>query len=250
MSEGAVYTPVPPHLVDDIHHNAEVHVRRTVILVEMCLRFSSVRCGDVLSHIFFIPGDVQTKFDLFLRPFAPGLRSLLGQYGFTIFQPPFFVFYRLLVGIYLGFCLGNGLVRRGEPSSSFARLLCTKKVVCDRCEFIVDFLSSGDQSREFYVTNKEWKHLRYVFLKLQDKISRPAATSRGPGKTVRINKRPKPRGEAAKEFLQVIGSEEEILRLMEPLGEEVSKALKDEGPFDFDLCLQLPPPLTGSSQTA
>jgi hypothetical protein len=248
MSEGAVYTPVPQELVDDVHHNAGVHVRRTVILVEICLRFSSVRCGDVLSDIFLIPGDVQTKFDLYLRPFARSLRLLLDQYGFTIFQPPFFVFYRLLVGMHLGFCLGDKPIREGK--SSPVRILCTKRVTCDRCEFIEEFLSSGEKSKEFIVTDKEWKHLRQVFLKLKDRVFPPAVTSGDPGKTVLLNKRPRPCVEAAKEFLKAIGSEEEISRLMEPHNEAVSKALNDEEPFDFDHFLQLPPPLAGSSQMA
>lgn len=245
VSEGAVYTPAPSDLSDDVHHNAEVHVRRVVILVEICLRFSSVRCGDVLSNVFSIPGDVQTKFDLFLRPLARSLRSLLHQYGFTVFQPPFFVFYRLLVGMYLGFCPSEEPRRRGNKSWR-ARLLCTKKVVCDRCEFMEEFLSSGDESTEFTVSNKEWKHLRYVFLKVKDSVFSPTVTSEGLWKTIRINKRPEPRIEAGEEFLRMIGDEEDISRLMEPHGEEVWKALKDGEPFDFDLCLQLPPPLAGS----
>jgi hypothetical protein len=46
----------------------------------------------------------------------------------------------------------------------------------------------------------------------------------------------------------MIGNEEEILKLMEPLDEEVRKALNDEKVFDFERCLQLPP-LQGGSQT-
>lgn len=248
VSEGAVYALVPPDLADDVRHNAEVHVRRTVMLVEICLRFSSARCGDVLFDVFFIPGDVQVKFDLFLRPLSRSLRSLLDQYGLTIFQPPFFVFYRFLVGMCLGFRLGDKLVKRGK--SSLARMLCTKKVICDRCEFVEEFLSSRDESRSFTVTNKEWKHLRYVFRKLEDRISFPTVVPGGLGKTVEMNKRPKRHGEAAKEFLRMIGNEEEIFKLMEPLKEEVWKTLNEGEPFDFDLCLQLPPSLAGSLQIA
>ena len=245
VSEGAVYTPVPLDLVDDVRHNAEVHVNRTVILIEICLRFSSVRCGNVLSDVFLMPGDVQTKFDLLLRPLARSLPSLLKQYGFTISQPPFFVFYRFLIGMYLGFCLGGDLTRsRGQ---SLARALCSKKVVCGRCEVIEEFLSSGDELKELIVTHKEWKHLRYVFLKLKDRVFPPVVTSGELWKGVRITKRPQSCIEAAKEFLRTIGDEEEISKLMKPLNEQVRKALDGEEPFDFDLCLQLPPlPIGGS----
>lgn len=246
-SEGAVYTKTTPDLLGDVRHNAEANVRRTVILAEICLRFSSARCGEVLTHIFSIPGDIQTKFDFFLRPLARNLRLLLNQYGFTIFYPPFFQFYRFLVGVYLGFCLNDKFRRGGE--SSLARVLCTKKLVCDHCEFVEEFLSSGDQSREFTVTNKEWKHLRYVFLKIKDKIFSPTVTSESLWKTLTIRKRPQPRMKAAKEFLEMIGNEEEILRLMEPFNEEVLKALRDEEPFDFNLCLQLPPSLLAGSSS-
>ena len=240
VSQGAVYAPVPPDLEDDVVYNAGVHVRRTITLIEICLRFSPVRCGDVLSDVFFIPGDTQAKFDLFLRPLARGLRSLLNQYGFPIFHPPFFLFYRFLVGMYLSFRLGDGSAQRGK--SWLARMICTKKVVCEHCEFIERFLSSGEESTEIVVTNKEWKHLKYVFPKLKDKVFSPTLISGGPQKMVRINRRPRLHAEAAKEFLQTIGNEEEISRLMEPLAGEVQKALKGEEPFDFDLCLQLPPP--------
>lgn len=153
VSEGAVYTPAAPDLMDDIRHNAEVHVRRTVIVVEICLRFSSDRCGDVLVEVFVIPGDVQTKFDLFYCPLARNLRLLLEQYEYTIFRSPFFVFYRFLVGMYLNFYLGGKFIRRGKLS--LATMFCTKKVVCDRCKSIDEFLSSRDESKELVVTNKE-----------------------------------------------------------------------------------------------
>lgn len=245
VSEGAVYTPVPLDLIDDVRHNAEVHVNRTVALIEICLRFSSARCGNVLSDVLLIPGDVQTKFDLLLHPLARSLRSLLKQYGFTISQPPFFVFYRFATGMYLGFCLGGDLIR--SDGQSLARVLCSKKVVCDRCEFIEGFLSSGDKSRELIVTHKEWKHLRYVFLKLKDRVFSPVVTSGDLWKAVRITKRPQLRIEAAKEFLRTIGDEEDILKLTEPLNEEVRKALDGEEPFDFDLFLRHPPPPICSS---
>jgi hypothetical protein len=247
VSEGVIYTPVPPGLMDDVRHNAEVHVRRTVIVIEICLRFSSARCGDVLSDTFLIPGDVQTKFDLFLHPLARSLRSLLDQYKSTIFRPPFFVFYRLIVGMHLGFCRGDEVLRRGEQS--LARIVCTKKVVCDRCEFIEGFLSSRDESKELIVTNKEWKHLRYVFPKLKERIFSPAVTSGDLWKSVRITKRPQPPIGAAKEFLRMIGCEEDISKLMEPLNEEVRRALDDGESFDFELCLPLPPPLDCGPQT-
>ena len=241
VSEGAIYASVPPDIVDDARHNAEVHVRRAVILVEICLRFSSVRCGGVLSDIIVIPGDIQIKFDLFLRPFARSLRPLLDQYELTIFQPPFFLFYRFLVGIYLGFCFNGQPKRKGQLS--LARRLCTKKVICDRCEFMEQFLSSEDESKELIVTSQEWKHLRYVLLKLKDRILSPTVTSRGLETTVLIEKRSQPCVEAAEEFFRMIGNEEEISKLMEPFDQEVWKALRDEEPFDFDLCLQLPHPL-------
>ena len=248
-SEGAVYFPVAQDLIDGLHHNAEVHVRRIVIVIEICLRFSSARCGEVLSEVFSIPGDIHIKFDLFLRPLARNLRSLLGQYDFPIFRQPFFLFYRLLVGMYLGFCLGGEPTQRGQPT--LARILCTKKVVCNNCQNIQDFLSSRDESRELLITNKEWKHLRYVIPKLKDEIFPPIVTSGGLRKTIRINKRRRSRANAAKEFLEVIGDEEEISRLMEPFDEEVRKALNDEEAFDFELCLQLPvPPSPSGSRSA
>lgn len=246
MNEGAVYALETPDLTDDIRHNAEVHIRRTMIVVEICLRFSSVRCGDVLFDVLVIPGDVQTKFDLFYRPFARSLRSLLEQYKFTIFQPPFFVFYRLLVGMYLSSYLGGEFIRRGKPS--LARSVCTKKAVCDRCKLVNEFLSSGDQSRELVVTNKEWRHLRYIISKLKESVIPPTVTTTGDlWKAVRITKCPEPHVEAAKEFLRVVGDEKEISRLMEPLDEEVRKALNYEELFDFQRCLQLPSSLPGGS---
>ena len=246
MNEGAVYTLEASDLTDDIRHNAEVHVKRTVIVIEICLRFSSVVCGDVLCNVLVIPGDVQTKFDLFYCPLARSLRSLLGQYKITIFQPPFFVFYRFLVGIYLSSHLGGEFMRRGKPP--LARMFCAKKAVCDRCELIDEFLSSGNQSREFIVTNGEWTHLRNVIPRLKDRIFPLIVTTGGLWKEVRITKRPQPRVEAAKEFLRVIGDEKEISKLMEPLGEEVRKALNNEELFDFQRCLQFPPPLPGGSR--
>lgn len=243
MSEGVVYTLVAPELVDDIRHNAEIHVKRTVIVIEICLRFSPVECCDVLSEVLVIPGDIQTKFDLFYRPLARNLRSLLRQYEFTIFRPPFFVFYRFLVGMYLSFYHGEFL-RRGKLP--LAVMFCKKKVVCDRCKSIDRFLSSGDESKELVVTNKEWTHLRYVTPKLKGRIFPPIVTTGDLWKTVRIIKRPQPHTEATKEFLRMIGDEEEISKLMEPLDEEVRKALNDEKVFDFERCLQLPP-LSGSS---
>ena len=247
MGEGAVYTPVAPDVTDDIHHNAEVHVKRVVFMIEICLRFSPVRCGEVLFDVFATPGDVQIKFDLFYRPLAQSLRSILEQYEFTIFQPPFFVFYRFLVGMYLSFYLGGELARRGKPPP--ARVLCTKKAVCDRCKLISEFLGSREESREIVVTNKEWTHLRYVIPKLKDSVFPPIVTTGNLWKTVRINKRPQPPIEAAKEFLRTIGDEEEVSKLMEPLGEEVHKALNCERSFDFERCLRLPALLPGGSQT-
>jgi len=245
-SEGAIYTLVAPDLVDCIRHNAEVHVRRTVIVIEICLRFSSVKCGDVLSEVFAIPGDLETKFDLFYNPLARNLRSLLQQYGFTIFQPPFSVFYRFLVGMYLSFHHGSEFLRRGRPL--LATMFCKKKVVCDRCKSIDNFLTSGEKSKEIVVTNKEWTHLRHVMPKLKDSIFPPSVTTRDLEKTVQVTKRLQPHIEATKEFLRTIGDEEEISKLMEPLDEEVRKALNDEKVFDFERCLQLPPS-TGGSQT-
>jgi len=247
ISEGVVYTLVAPDLTDDIRHNAEVHVRRAVIVIEICLRFSSVRCVDVLFEVFVLPGDVQTKFDLFYHPLARSLRSLLEQYELTVFRPPFFVFYRLLVGMYLSFYLGGELTRRGKPP--LATMFCTKKVICDRCKFIDEFLSSRDESRELIVTNKEWTHLRYIIPKIRDRIFPPTLTAGDFWKTVRMTKRSQPHIEAAKEFLRVIGDEEEISKLMEPLDEEVQKALNDEEQFDFERCMRLPPPMPGGSKT-
>ena len=67
-------------------------------------------------------------------------------------------------------------------------------------------------------------------------------TTGGSWKSVRVTKRPHPHVEVAKEVLQEIGDEEEISKLMEPLDEEVRKALNYEELFDFQRCLQLPPP--------
>ena len=247
MSEGAVYTLEAPDLMNDIRYNAEVHLKRTVIVIEICLRFSSARCGDVLFDVFATPGDVQTKFDLFYRPLVRSLRPLLEQYEFTIFEPPFFVFYRFLVGMYLSSYLGREFKRRGKPS--LAGVACTKKVVCDRCELIDEFLASRDQSREFVVTNKEWTHLRYIVPKLKDRILPLTVTTGGSWRAVRVTKRPQPHIEAAKEFLREIGDAEEISRLMKPLDKEVREALNYEELFDFQRCLQLPPPLLGGFQT-
>ena len=240
MGEGAVYTEVAPDLMDDIHHNAEVHVKRTTIVIEICLRFSPARCGEVLFGVFVIPGDFRTKFDLFYRPLARSLRSLLQQYEITIFQPPFFAFYRLLVGIYLRFCLGNEFIQRGK--SPLATMFCTKKVACNPCKSIEEFLTSGDESKELVVTSKEWIHLRYVIPKFKDRVLPPTVATGDSYKTVQIIKRPQSHIEAAKEFLQMIGDEEEISKLMEPLDEEVRKALNDEEVFNFERCLQLPSP--------
>ena len=249
VSEGVVYIKAPPDLMEDVRHNARVHVKRTLIVVEISLRFSPARCGEVLSNIFLIPGDVQIKFDLFLGPLARGLRSLLGQYELSIFQHPFFIFYRFLVGMYLGFCLGNISTRMG--GQSLARILCTKKVVCDRCELMEEFLSSGEESKEFYVTNREWKHLRYVFDKLKQRIFPPTVTSGELWKGIRVVKRPKQAGmDTAKEFLRtIVGEEEEISKLMEPFNEEVRRTLDEGEAFDFNLCLQLPPPFGTHSST-
>ena len=248
VGEGIIYTREVPDLMDDIRHNAEVHVRRTMIVIEICLRFSSVRCSDVLFDVFVTPGDVRIKFDFFYRPLARSLRSLLEQYEFTIFQPPFFVFYRFLVGMYLSFYLGGEFMRRGKPM--LATTACTKKVVCDRCKLVDEFLFSGDQSRDFVVTNKEWTHLRYIFPKLKDRVFPPTVTTTGNlWKAVRITKRLEPHTEAAKDFIREVGDEEEISKLMEPLDEEVRKALNYEELFDFQRCLQLPPSLSGSSKT-
>jgi len=248
MSEGVVYTLVAPEFVDDIRHNAEVHIRRTVVVIEICLRFLPVKCGDVLSEVLATPGDVQAKFDLFYRSLARDLRSLLQQYGFTIFRPPFFAFYRFLVGMYLSFYHGGEFLQRVRPP--LATMFCKKKVVCDRCKSIAEFLSSGDESKDLVVTNKEWAHLRHIMPKLKDRIFPPTVTAGELWKTVQITKRPQLRMKAPKEFLRMIGDEEEILKLMEPLDEEVRKALNDEEVFDFERCLQLPPPLAGGSQTA
>jgi len=222
MSEGAVYTLEAPDLIDDIRHNTEVHVKRTIVVIEICLRFSSVRCGDVsLFEVFVIPEMFEPNLTSFI---ARSLRPLLERYELTNFQPPFFVFYRFLVGMYLSSYLGGEFIRRGKPS--FAGMTCTKKVVCDSCKLIDEFLSSGDQSREFVVTNKEWKHLRYVVPKLKDRIFALAVTAGGLWKALRISK------------------------LMEPPDEEVQKALNCEELFDFQRCLRLPSPLPGGPQTA
>jgi hypothetical protein len=243
VTEGAVYTLVPPGLMDDVRHNAEVHVKRVVILIEICLRFSPGRCGEVLSDVLLVPGDLQTKFDLLLRPFVRSLRPLLNQYGVTIFRPPFSLFYRFLIGMFLG-----NLARSGKPP--LARTLCTKKVVCDRCEFIENFLSSGEESKELIVTNKEWKHVRYVFPKLKDRIFPPTVTSGHSWKTIRITRRPEARTEAAREFLLMIGDEGDILKLVGPLKKAVWETLKNMEPFDIEPFLQFPPPTTVGSQTA
>ena len=39
--EGTVCVLETPDLMNDIRHNAEVHLKRTVIVIEICLRFSS-----------------------------------------------------------------------------------------------------------------------------------------------------------------------------------------------------------------
>ena len=248
MSEGVIYTLGAQDLTDDVRHNAEVHVKRTVIVIEICLRFSSARCGDVLSDILVIPGDVQTKFDLFYCPLARSLRSLLKQYEVTIFQPPFSIFYRFLVGMYLSCYLGGEFMRRGKPL--LARSVCTMKAFCDRCQVVDEFLSSGDQSKDLIVTNKEWRHLLNIVPKFKDSIFPPTVIATGDlWKTVQITKRPEPRAEAAEEFMRMVGDEEEISKLMEPLGEEVRKALNYEELFDFQRCLQLPPPPDGSQAT-
>ena len=238
VGQGAVYTPVPPHHMHAAGFNAGVHVRRTITFVEICLRFSSLRCGDVLSDIFKIPGDVQVKFDLFLHPLARGLHSLLNQYGLTIFHPPFILFYRSLVWMCLGFCLGDDRFTHRDNSWP-ARMVCTEKVVCNHCEFIERFLSSAT---EIVVTDKEWSLLEAVFPKLKDKVFSPTLICRDSLNTVRIDGRPRLGVEAAKEFLQTIGNEEEISKLMEPLAGEVEKVLKGEEPFDFDLWLKFLPP--------
>lgn len=83
MSEGVAYAPVAPDPMDDIRHNAEVRVS-AVIVIETCMQFSSVRCGDVLSEVFVTPGDIQTKIDPFYCPLARNLCSLLQHYELKI----------------------------------------------------------------------------------------------------------------------------------------------------------------------
>lgn len=220
VSEGTAYALVPPGLMDAVHHNAEVHAKRSMVLIEICLRFSSVRCRDVLSDILLVPGDLQIKFDLFFRPLARSLRPLLDQYGVTILRPPFSVFYRFLIGIYF-----DNLTQSRKPPP--ARTFCTKKVVCDRCEFIEDFLSSKEESKELIVTNKEWKHLRYVFPKLKDRILSQKVTSGHSWKTVRVTRRSQVHIEASREFLRMIGGDEDISKLMRPLSEAMWEVLNN-----------------------
>ena len=81
-----------------------------------------------------------------------------------------------------------------------------------------------------------------------DRIFPLTVITGGLWKTVRVTKRPQPHVEAAKEFLREIGDAGEISRLMEPLDKEVRKAMNNEELFDFQRCLQLPPPLPGGSQ--
>ena len=246
-SEGVVYVTASPDLMDDIRHNAKVHVNRTMIVAEICLRFSPHRCGEVLFQGFDIPGDLRVKFDLFYEPLARSLRSLLQQYDYTIFRPPFLVFYRVLVGMYLSFCHGDKILRTAEQLSA---TFCTKKVVCDHCKSIGEFLFSRDESKGLVLTNMEWSHLRYVSRGLKNRIFPPTVTTMELGKMVRIKKRAPKHIDATKEFLKAIGNDEEISRLMEPLGEEMRKALNDEEVFDFERCLRLPPPPPYGSQTA
>jgi len=49
MSDDVVCVLVAPDPVDDVRRNAEVHARRTTIVIETRSRFPSVRCSDVLS---------------------------------------------------------------------------------------------------------------------------------------------------------------------------------------------------------
>ena len=247
MSEGVVYVAASPDLMDDIRHNAQVHVKRTMIVTEICLRFSPHRCGEILFEGFDVPDDLRVKFDLFYGPLARSLRSLLQQYDYTIFRPPFFVFYRVLVGMYLGFCHDDKILRTAEQLSA---TFCTKNVACDHCKSIGEFLLSGDESKEFVLTNMEWSHLRYVSRRLKNRIFPPTVTTMELGKTVRIKKRTPKHIDATKEFLKTIGDDEEISRLMEPLAEEIQKALNGEEVFDFERCLRLPPPPSYGSQTA
>lgn len=243
VREGAIRTLAPPDSVDDVRRNSEARIERTVALVGICLQFSSPRCGDVLSDILLVRGDVETEFDLFLRPLVRKLRPLLDHHALTNFQPLFLKFYRYLVGMYLGFCLKDESKRGGETPG---KKICTKKVTCDHCNFIKEFLYSGDESREFTISNREWKHLQYVFPKLKDKISPSIAPVEGLSKKIRIERRHQPRVEAAKEFLRVIGNEKEISKLMKPYDKEVWKAVNSGEPFNFDLCLEVPPPPVGS----
>ena len=245
IAEAVVYAATSPDLMDDIRHNAKVHVKRFMIITEICLRFSPHRCGDVLSQAFDAPGDLRLKFDLFYRPLAPSLRSLLQQYDSTIFRSPFFLFYRVLVGMYLSFYHVDEILPSTEPT------FCTNKVVCDPCKSIADFLSSADQSKALVLTNREWAHLRSVTSSIKHRVFPPILNTMELGKTVLIKKRTPKHLEATKEFLKTIGDEHEISRLMEPLAEEMRKALSGGGVFDFERCLQLPsPPSSHASQTA
>ena len=147
--------------------------------------------------------------------------------------------------MYLSFYHADETLPGTEPA------FCTKKVACDPCKLIADFLSSGDQSKALVLTNKEWSHFRYITSRLKDSVFPPTVTTMESGKIIQIKKRAQEHTSkhigATKEFLRTIGDEQEISTLMEPLGEEMRMALSGERVFDFERCLRLPP---HGSQTA
>ena len=211
-------------------------ISRIVELVGLCITTSDMAaCGRLILAVVRGKQDVAKRFRTLYGPLIPELRQLLERHHMELYSPPFKVFLRTLIGLYLSAILGQ------KPCLAAIKI---RKIGCGclECNALDQFLTTKAVTARYPLHQERRTHLERQMLKVPDLVAFDTERSGRPY-TLVVTKKPEvvtilqwqSRLTEAKTFLSSIGDEKTIAKVMGARFVDVQKALEGTQMFAMKL---------------
>lgn len=208
-------------------------ISRITQLAELCLSTKQLEhCEHLLTSVLNSAGSFSTKLTGLYTPLISELRQMLVQKSIDISAYPFSGFLRCIIGTYLEKILG--------AKAQNARVPNMRKIGCGcrACESVNVFLCSTLNQQTFRLIKKERDHIEQYLRPASDLVTY-ATVRTGSPQGLAVTKNPEIMAAAkwlakrkdAQAFLNKVGDEATIARIMGEKSDDVVKALEGSQKF-------------------
>jgi len=204
----------------------QLKIHRIIEILDTCILTKRMqRCKSLLASVLKSPGDTVTKYTTLYTPLLGPLSELLDKHGIDITNPPFAELMKVFAGQYLHDVLG------ANPELSkidIRKAGCG----CNDCLDLDSFLTGHRPEETFRMHANRKNHLESQVKAIPDLVSYEMVTTGRPH-GIKVIKCPEfvawdrwnSKVAAAREFLQLIGDEALLAKLMGPRYPDIQKAL-------------------------